>query len=49
MSKRGGRRKRIFPEAAAIIEVMALPSVAITGIGVVSPYGVGRDRFDPGG
>jgi 3-oxoacyl-[acyl-carrier-protein] synthase II len=24
---------------------MALPTVAITGIGVVSPYGVGRERF----
>src|SRR6187399_1945193 len=24
---------------------MRVPAVAITGIGVVSPYGVGRDRF----
>ena len=24
---------------------MKLPAVAITGIGVVSPYGVGRERF----
>ena len=25
--------------------IMKPPSVAITGIGVVSPYGVGRERF----
>src|SRR6187399_3029441 len=35
------RRDRYYREMAG----STIPRVAITGIGVVSPFGVGRDRF----